>query len=212
MKYMLLIYQNELTLDEATRQACYAESTQLANDISAAGQYLGASPLRPTAAATSVRVRDGKRLVTDGPFAETREQLGGYYLVDVEHLDQAIDIAARTGADIIIAGMGPGSLGTDSTLGYSGLAQPSRDRHRAVLRHLADGKAQRREVRHVLEPRIREVAPRHLSRALQQVPGERAGGAARPVVRRPPELVDERREEQRRVGDAPRDHDVGAGA
>ena len=95
MKYMLLIYQNEASLDEATRQACYAESTQLANDISAAGHYLGASPLRPTAAATSVRVRDGKRLVTDGPFAETREQLGGYYLVDVEHLDQAIDIAAR---------------------------------------------------------------------------------------------------------------------
>jgi hypothetical protein len=95
MKYMLLIYQNEASLDEAARQACYGESTQLAIDIQAKGQYLGASPLRPTAAATSVRVRDGKRLVTDGPFAETREQLGGYYLVDVEHLDQAIDIAAR---------------------------------------------------------------------------------------------------------------------
>jgi hypothetical protein len=95
MKYMLLIYQNELALDDAARQACYGESIQLANDISANGQFLGASPLRPTASATSVRVRDGKRLVTDGPFAETREQLGGYYLVDVEHLDQAIDIAAR---------------------------------------------------------------------------------------------------------------------
>ena len=95
MKYMLLIYQNEQALDEATRQACYCESTQLAIDIAARGQYLGASPLRPTASATSVRVRDGKRMVTDGPFAETREQLGGYYLVDVENLDQAIDIAAR---------------------------------------------------------------------------------------------------------------------
>ncbi len=95
MKYMLLIYQDEQALSEAARQACYGESTQLANDIAANGQYLGASPLRPTASATSVRVRDGKRLVTDGPFAETREQLGGYYLVDVEHLDQAIDIAAR---------------------------------------------------------------------------------------------------------------------
>ena len=95
MKYMLLIYQDEQALDDAARQACYGESTQLANDIHASGQYMGASPLRPTAAATSVRVRDGKRLVTDGPFAETREQLGGYYLVDVENLDQAIDIAAR---------------------------------------------------------------------------------------------------------------------
>jgi hypothetical protein len=95
MKYMLLIYQDEMALDEAYRQACYGESTQLANDIAAKGQYLGASPLRPTVSATSVRVRDGKRMVTDGPFAETREQLGGYYLVDVANLDQAIDIAAR---------------------------------------------------------------------------------------------------------------------
>ena len=84
-----------MALDDAARQACYGESVQLANDIAASGQYVDASPLRPTATATSVRVRGGKRLVTDGPFAETREQLGGYYLVDVENLDQAIDIAAR---------------------------------------------------------------------------------------------------------------------
>ncbi len=95
MKYMLLIYQDEHALDEAIRAACYGESVQLANDIAANGHYLGASPLHPTATATSVRVRNGKRLVTDGPFAETREQLGGFYLVDVDDLDQAIDIAGR---------------------------------------------------------------------------------------------------------------------
>jgi len=95
LKYMLLIYQNEHALDEATRTECYGESAQLAQDLSASGHYLGASPLHPVATATSVRVRDGKRLVTDGPFAETREQLGGYYLIDAKDLDEAIDIAGR---------------------------------------------------------------------------------------------------------------------
>jgi hypothetical protein len=74
---------------------CYAESTQLAQQLHASGQYRAANPLHPTAVATSVRVRDGKRFVTDGPFAETREQLGGYFLVDAKHLDEAIDIGAR---------------------------------------------------------------------------------------------------------------------
>jgi hypothetical protein len=95
MKYMLLIYQDELALSAGEREACYGESTQLAHDLAGNGQYLGASPLQATAMATSVRVRDGKRLVTDGPFAETREQLGGYYLVDVANLDEAIGIAAK---------------------------------------------------------------------------------------------------------------------
>jgi hypothetical protein len=95
MKYMLLIYLDEQALSEDERQACYAESTRLADDLKATGQYLAASPLQPTALATSVRVRDGKRLVTDGPFAETREQLGGYYLIDARDLDEAIGIAAR---------------------------------------------------------------------------------------------------------------------
>jgi hypothetical protein len=95
MKYMLLIYHDEKALDDDERQACYAESLQLADEIHARGQYLGANPLHPTAMATSVRVRDGKRLVTDGPFAETREQLGGYFLIEAENLDQAIGIAAR---------------------------------------------------------------------------------------------------------------------
>ena len=95
MKYILLIYLDEKALSEDERQACYAESTQLAHDLRASGEYLAASPLQPTALATSVRVREGRRLVTDGPFAETREQLGGYYLIDADNLDEAIGIAAR---------------------------------------------------------------------------------------------------------------------
>ena len=96
MKYMLLIYQDEqAALSETERQECYAESTQLAHQIHASGQYLAANPLHPTSMATSVRVRNGKRLVTDGPFAETREQLGGYFLIEANNLDEAIGIAAR---------------------------------------------------------------------------------------------------------------------
>jgi len=92
---MLLIYGDERAWDEAGREACYQESTRLAHDLKAAGQYVAASPLRPVSTATSVRVREGKRLVTDGPFAETREQLGGYYMVNAKDLDEAIGIAGR---------------------------------------------------------------------------------------------------------------------
>ena len=95
MKYMLLIYMSEDAMSEAERGQCYKDSTQLAHDLNANAQYLGANPLQPVATATSVRVREGKRLVTDGPFAETREQLGGYFLVDAKDLDAAINIAAR---------------------------------------------------------------------------------------------------------------------
>ncbi len=92
---MLLIYGNEYALDDAEREACYLESTGLAHDLKANGQFLATAPLHATAMATSVRVRDGKRLVTDGPFAEAHEQLGGYFLIDAQDLDEAIGIAER---------------------------------------------------------------------------------------------------------------------
>jgi hypothetical protein len=95
VKYLLLIYGDEQALNEMERQDCYKESTQLAHELYASGHYRAANPLQPTAMATSVRVRDGKRLVTDGPFAETREQLGGYFLIDAKNLDEALAIAAR---------------------------------------------------------------------------------------------------------------------
>ncbi len=95
MKYMLLVYLDEQALSEAEREHCYVESAQLTQQLNSTGQYLGASPLHPISTATSVRVRDGKRFVTDGPFAETREQLGGYYLIDASDLDEAIHIAER---------------------------------------------------------------------------------------------------------------------
>ena len=95
MKYMLLIYSDENAWTESEREHCYAESIQLTHQLQAKGQYLGASPLHSVSMATSVRVREGKRFVTDGPFAETREQLGGYFLVEAKNLDEAIDIAGR---------------------------------------------------------------------------------------------------------------------
>jgi hypothetical protein len=95
MKYLLLIYMGGQAMSDAEREHCYMESTQLAHDLKAKGQYLAANPLHPVSTATSVRVRNGKRLVTDGPFAETHEQLGGYFLIDAKDLDEAIAIAAR---------------------------------------------------------------------------------------------------------------------
>ncbi len=95
MKYMLLIYSDEAAWTDAERERCYKESVQLTQELQTKGQYLGASPLHTVAMATSVRVRDGKRLVTDGPFAETREQLGGYFLIDAKDLDAAIAIATQ---------------------------------------------------------------------------------------------------------------------
>jgi hypothetical protein len=71
------------------------ESAQLTQELHANGKYVSANPLHPVTSATSVRVREGKRLVTDGPFAETREQLGGYFLINAENLDEAIQIAGR---------------------------------------------------------------------------------------------------------------------
>jgi hypothetical protein len=98
MKYLLLICDDEKAwgkLSESERQKIYAEYRQLREQLIAGGQFVGGSQLQPTTTATTVRVRDGKRLVTDGPFAETREQLGGYFLVEAKDLDEAIALAAR---------------------------------------------------------------------------------------------------------------------
>lgn len=115
MKYMLLIYMHENAMTDDERQACYAESAGLARDLAQAGKYLSANPLHPVASATNLRIRDGKRIVTDGPFAETREQLGGYYLVDASDLDDAIAIAAR------IPGARKGTVEIRPVLEISGL-------------------------------------------------------------------------------------------
>jgi hypothetical protein len=95
MKYLFLIYSSESSWTEEERQHCIEESTELTHELIKKGQYLGASPLQPVSTATSVRIRGGKRLVTDGPFAETHEQLGGYFLLDLRDLDEAIAVASR---------------------------------------------------------------------------------------------------------------------
>lgn len=95
MKYMLLIYTDEQAWTEGEREACYKESTQLCHELQARGQFVAASPLQPIASATSVRVRGGKPVITDGPFAETREQLGGFFMVEANDLNDAINIAAK---------------------------------------------------------------------------------------------------------------------
>lgn len=95
MKYMMLIYVNEQAMNEAERQQCYVDSTKLTHELNAKGQFVAASPLQPVSTATSVRIREGKTMITDGPFAETREQLGGFYIIDAKNLDEAIAIATR---------------------------------------------------------------------------------------------------------------------
>ena len=94
MKYMLLIHHVE-AIDENDRADLLQESIQLANRLHEKQQYLDAAPLQPVSMTTSVKVRDGKRIVTDGPFAETREQIGGYFLVEAKDQEEAIDIAGR---------------------------------------------------------------------------------------------------------------------
>jgi hypothetical protein len=95
VKYLLMIYMQENALTAGEREACYVESTALAHDLASRGQFISANPLHPISTAASVRMREGKRIVTDGPFAETREQLGGYFLVDANDLNGAINIASR---------------------------------------------------------------------------------------------------------------------
>ncbi len=95
MKYMLLVYTAEGVWTESEAQQCYEDSTKLCQDLNAKGIYLAANPLQPIATATSVRIRNDKRVVTDGPFAETHEQLGGYFLIDAPDLDAAIAVAEQ---------------------------------------------------------------------------------------------------------------------
>jgi hypothetical protein len=98
MRYLLLCYHDKQAWDNAgenAHQKAIEESNQVVHQLKVKGQYLSSNPLQPTSTATSVRVRDGKRLVTDGPFAETREHLGGYFLIDAKDLDEAIGIATR---------------------------------------------------------------------------------------------------------------------
>jgi hypothetical protein len=98
MQYLLLIYEDEKALedrDEQTRGEIMAEYRAFTASVREAGQYIAADALQPTTTATSVRVRDGKALTTDGPFAETKEQLGGFYLIEASDLDAAIATASR---------------------------------------------------------------------------------------------------------------------
>ena len=93
MKYMLLVYLEEKVLSDSEREECYVKSAKLAQDLHSGGKYLDASPLHPIATATSIRVREGKRLVTDGPFAESKEVVGGYFVVLAKNLNEAVEIA-----------------------------------------------------------------------------------------------------------------------
>src|SRR6476619_7561514 len=95
MKYMLLIYLEEQAITEKERNDCYIKSTALARELASRGQFVSANPLQPVSTATSIRVREGKRMITDGPFTETREHLGGYFLVEASDLNEAIEIASR---------------------------------------------------------------------------------------------------------------------
>jgi hypothetical protein len=95
MKYMLMIYMDENALSQTEREECYVDSAQLARNLHTKGKYLGAAPLYPVSTATTLKVRAGERIITDGPFAETREQFGGFFMVEVKDLDEAISIAEQ---------------------------------------------------------------------------------------------------------------------
>jgi hypothetical protein len=98
MQYLLLIYGQEsdwFNRPEPEIGATVAEFAKFTEEITKQGKNLGSNRLKPVSTATTVRIRDGKRLVTDGPFAETKEQLGGYYLIEAKDLDEAISIAAK---------------------------------------------------------------------------------------------------------------------
>ena len=94
MKYMLLIYPEEQKT-EKEQEDCRDEAVKLAEELRSKGQYVAANPLHPAATAKRVRIGEGKRLVTDGPFTETHEQLGGYFLIETKNIDDAVAIALR---------------------------------------------------------------------------------------------------------------------
>ena len=123
MKYLLLIYTNENVWQAGEREACMNESRTLCQELERNGQYLSANPLQSIATATSVRVRDGKRLVTDGPFAETHEALGGYFLIDAADLDEAIAVAGR------IPGARKGTVEIRPIQELADMPEPANDRH-----------------------------------------------------------------------------------
>jgi hypothetical protein len=98
VKFLLLVHHNETefsAMSDTVKRDMLAESVRVTHELHAQGQYVHASPLIPSAEGARVRVRDGKRLVTDGPFVETHEQIAGYFFVDAQSLDAAVDIAAR---------------------------------------------------------------------------------------------------------------------
>jgi hypothetical protein len=95
MQYMFLIYLSEGSLSEEEYATCYRESAAYALQLRAHGKRVMVSPLQPTSTATSIQTREGKRILMDGPFAETREQLGGFFLLDADNLDEAIEIASK---------------------------------------------------------------------------------------------------------------------
>jgi hypothetical protein len=125
MKYILLVHHSEQVLgklSEPDLQQMREESVQLANQINSSGQYVDAAPLQPTSTATCVRVREGKQLVIDGPFAETREQLGGYFLINAANIDEAIDIAGR------IPGARIGTVEIRAVMEMAGLPESNADK------------------------------------------------------------------------------------
>ena len=120
MKYLLLIYTPESTEPPAPEvlDAVMDAYNAYTEHVKSSGAYVAAEALQPTVTATTVRVRDGQTLTTDGPFAETKEALGGFYLVEAKDLDEAIDLAAR------IPGAQHGSIEVRPVVDFSAMPQP----------------------------------------------------------------------------------------
>ncbi len=128
MKYLLLVHHDEEAfrrIPEGKRKEMLAESVQLTHRLDANGQYLHASPLQPAASGVLVRVREGKELVTDGPFIETKEQLAGYFLVEARDLNEAVRIATW------VPGARIGTVEVRPLVEISGLPAPTREGPRA---------------------------------------------------------------------------------